>query len=87
MSYSESFDSSLNTNTNTNTNIHNANAKSKIRGKFYQKPKTQRDDVGPVPDLSINGIKVAAKSNSDSTNITSKRFDYDKKIKEAINTN
>lgn len=83
MSYSDSFDSST-----TSTNIHNANAKSKIRGKFYQKPKTQRDDVGPVPDLSITGMKLAARSNErDTTNQTSRRFDYDKKIKETININ
>lgn len=70
------------------TNIHNANAKSKVRSKFYQKPKTQRDDVGPVPDLSITGMKVAAKANvKDTTNLTSRRFDYDKKIKDTINTN
>lgn len=41
-----------------------------------------------MPDLSITGMKLAAKSTErETTNQTSRRFDYDKKIKETINTN
>lgn len=82
LSYSESYDS-----ISSSTSIHNANAKSKVRGKFYQKPKTQREVIGPIPDLSIAGVKLESKNSNPKDNLTSKRFEYDKKIKETINNN